>query len=344
MRNLTQTITRRRALARFLPALIALLAACGGNAPPELIIPTPAVTAEAGRTATPTATSVANPPTPTVAAPPATSTLPAPPTVAPPLPTPTTGPLPTATAVSTAPDGYQVAFVAANDVLNVRRQPGANAAVVGRLAPDATGIQITGEGQNLFGSNLWVPVESDAGEGWVNSRFLTETISREMFCSDPAVEELLDQFVEAVEEEDGKRILELVHPDRGLRVRVSWWNPEVLFRGQDIQTIFRAEKKYDWGVADGSGEPLSGSFSEIVMPHLERDLLEVGEWRCDEGQFGPTAGSTILPEGYEQVRFYSAHRPAPADVEMDWGTWLIGVEHWEGRYYVSYLVHYRWEI
>jgi hypothetical protein len=286
-----------------------------------------------------------------------TATFPPPPTIAPPLPTATAGALPSPTLAPSAtalpsptaapvagPVSYQVAFVGDNDVLNVRRQPHWQADVVGELAPDATGITVIGEGRPAQGTSLWLPVETAVGEGWVNSRFLTETVSREAFCGDPQVTALIDQFRRAVAEEDGKLLLEVVNPDRGLRVRLNWWNDEVFFSGPDTQTLFRAEKKYDWGMNEGSGEPIRGSFAEVVMPFLERDLLAAGEWRCDEGLFGPTAGMTILPEGYDQVHFYSAHRPAPAEQELDWGTWIIGVERWEGRYTISYLVHYRWEI
>jgi hypothetical protein len=340
-------------------ALLALLVACGGGEePPPLVIPTPVATAavptaEGGQpTAAPTV-----PATPTVAL---TATFPPPPTIAPPLPTtdggqPTAAPpaatttpattAPTATVSPVAgPVSYQVAFVADNDRLNVRRQPHWQADVVGELPPDATGITVIGEGRPAQGTSLWLPVETVVGEGWVNSRFLTETVSREAFCGDPQVTALIDQFRRAVAEEDGKLLLEVVNPDRGLRVRLNWWNDEVFFSGPDMQTLFDAQKKYDWGMNEGSGEPIRGSFAEVVMPFLERDLLAAGEWRCDEGLFGPTAGMTILPEGYDQVHFYSAHRPAPAEQELDWGTWIIGVERWEGQYTISYLVHYRWEI
>jgi hypothetical protein len=351
MKKIDHLFTGRRFLPSIVVILIGLLAACGsGEEPPALVLPTPVATTavptvDGGQ---PTAAPTALPPTPTVAA---TATFPPPPTIAPPvatptisaLPSPTIAPSPTAAPV-TGPVTYQVAFVADDDVLNVRRQPNWESAVVGELAPDASGILVIDEGQSAQGNFPWLPVETEVGQGWVNSRYLTESVSPEAFCGDAEVTALLERFRRAVEEEDGKALLELVHRERGLKVRLNWWNEEVRFDGPDLQTLFRAQKKYDWGINEGSGEPIRGSFREVVLPFLERDLLAASEWRCDEGLFGPTAGMTVLPEGYDQVRFYSAHRPAPAEQELDWGTWIIGVERWEGRYYVSYLVHYRWEI
>lgn len=364
MNNDKKISVYRGAWAGALLILTLLLAACGGDEPPVLVIPTPvngtAVVPTIAPTAAvdlPTIAATANAPTATPTEPQPSATLPPPPTVAPPLPTGTTGPQPTA-APTTAPptatpvatinpttgSAYRVAFVAADDVLNVRRRPDPDSAVVAQLLPGTTGIRVIDEGRTLRGGSLWLPVETAAGDGWVNSRFLTEDVSHEAFCADTAVTDLLSQLEEGITERDGRLMRELVHPDRGLRVRLNWWNPEVVFAGEDVQTIFRAQKRYDWGTEDGSGNPIRGSFSDVALPRLERDLVAATDWRCDEGVFGPTAGMTILPEGYETVRFYSAHRAAPADQEFDWGTWLVGIERWEGRYYVSYLVHYRWEI
>ena len=92
------------------------------------------------------------------------------------------------------------------------------------------------------------------------------------------------------------------------------------------------------------------SRSPVSYTHLDvykrqvKDLLGASQWACNELLYGPTAGLITLPEGYEAVHFYSAYRPAPATQEFDWGTWAVRVERWQGRYYVSYLVHYRYEI
>lgn len=352
--------------------LALLLAACRGGGAPDLVVPTAAMTASIP-TAEPTTaaelpTAVASiiPPTPTSVAPTptseATATLPAAPTVAPPLPT--TDPsqataTPSATAVPPSPtpepptvtpepaaeeSGYRVAFVADDDTLNVRNQPNTNADIVARLSPDAGGIEVIDDEGQTFRGSVWLPIETAEGEGWVNSRFLTESVSREAFCADPAVSELISQFERAVAEQDGRALRGLIHPDRGLRLRLNWWNEEVVVAWDDAQGLFRAQQRYDWGTEEGSGEAIRGSFRDVVLPRLERDLLGASEWGCDEGLFGGTAGLTVLPEGYDAVRYFSVHRPAPAEQEFDWGTWLIGVERWEGNYYLSYLVHYRWEI
>ena len=342
----------------------ALLSACGGDAPPDLVIPTVAATADPNLPPTavanvaPTALpSQTLPPPPTTVLATATATpTPLPPSATPLPPTPTLAPTivpptiapPTATPVppDAAAPVYRVAFVAANDTLNVRRRADADSPVVGQLPPNASGITVAGDGQSVRGNRPWLPVETAVGSGYVNSRFLTEAISREAFCADPAVNELLARLQTAVATEDAALLGELVHPTRGLRLRLNWWNEEIIVREDELENIFRDRDRdvVNWGTNEGSGEAIRGTFSDVMLPFLTKDLLGATQWACDELLYGPTAGLMTLPEGYEAVHFYSAHRPAPAAQEFDWGTWAVGVERWQGRMYVSYLVHYRYEI
>lgn len=326
------------------------LAACRAPGPP-LSVPTIAATAIIQASPTGADPGQVSP----------TATLPPAPTAV--LPTSTPAPVATSTSViaptptqvaptqvvatqvvAPPPVSHQVAFVAGNDTLNVRSGPGADYPAVAALPPDTGGILIAGDDQSLVSGSTWVPVETDAGEGWVNSRFLTETVGGDEFCGDPAVADLLAQLQTAIAAQDGARLQSLVHPERGLRLRINWWNEEIFLPGTNTRTLFSGRPSFDWGIADGSGLPIEGSFADVMLPLLQQDLLGATVWACDEIAHGPTAGAVVLPEGYEQLHFYSAHRTAPASQEFDWGTWVIGIDRWEGAYYLSYLIHYHYEI
>jgi hypothetical protein len=51
-----------------------------------------------------------------------------------------------------------------------------------------------------------------------------------------------------------------------------------------------------------------------------------------------------LPDGYQNVQYFSYFRPAGDEIGFDWGTWVVGIESWQSKIYLSYLVHYNWEI
>ncbi|MEJ2748743.1 MAG: SH3 domain-containing protein [Anaerolineae bacterium] len=309
------------------------LAACGaGRGEPTqlpLVIPTAIVTSE----------------TTAVQATPTTK-LPAPPTIQPtaeltnqPTPSPTAPPTASAPAAS---QQYQVAFVTADDTLNVRSGPGVANSIVGELAPHATGVQITGLGQVVAGST-WVPINASGLTGWVNSRYLAQSVPD--FCDEAAVTQLLGDLKTAVSNQDGDLLAQLVHPERGLRIHHSWWNPEVQLTQADVRHIFASNIQINWGTQAGSGNPIIGSFSQEILPLLQNDLLMADESACDEILHGGTAGIVRLPDGYEAVHYYSLYRPGTDEFAgMNWGTWVVGVEQWQGSWYVSYLVHFQWEI
>ena len=265
---------------------------------------------------------------------------------------PTATPLPpTATATQvregTSTEGeqtYEVAYVASDDPLNVRAEPDPEAEIVGTLPLQTEGIEVTGAGEQV-GDNLWLPIEAGELAGWVNSLYLTETIAADTFCESEEARALVEAFQEAVAVTDEEALAGLINPQRGLRVRVSWWNPEVWLSGQEVDNLLSSDTVYNWGVEDGSGNRIQGSFRDVILPMLERDLLPADEIACNEIVHGGTAGLVQLPEAYEGLNYYAFYRPpGPDQVEMDWGTWVVGVEQWQGEYEVAFLVHFAWEI
>ena len=274
----------------------------------------------------------------------------APPTV---LPTSTKATLPPATpapipsTIPTTPQppqpvvaaSYRIAYVAEDDVLNIRSGPGIDFDIIGSLPPRATGIRIT----SRQAEDSWVEIAWDNLEGWVNRYYLTEAVDPETFCNAAAAQDVVERFSAALEDRDGAAMGRLVHPQRGLLVRLNWWNNEVHFDQAEVSSLFTAADKRDWGFEDGSGLPLEGPFEEIVVPLLDTDFAGSPQVHCNQLVAGASAGLIQLPFEYEAVNYYTVHRPV-TDNELDWGSWVLGIEYWAGQPFLSYLVHYQWEI
>jgi hypothetical protein len=260
-------------------------------------------------------------------------------TVIPPSPLPpiTPSPLPQTPTGST---NYAVVFVQSNDVLNVRSGPGVSFDIIGSLPPDANSVKIIGTGQLVSGST-WVPVQQGTVSGWVNGRFLTEVVPSQTFCSDTAVTQILDQLKTAVANQDDALFAQLIHPERGLRVRLLWHEAETRL---DNQNLLSDPTSYSWGTAAGSGETIIGTPANILLPKLTADLLNATELGCNEILYGGTAGFVLLPDEYAPINFYTFYRPGTEEfAELNWGSWAVGIEKWQGLFYVSTLVHYEWE-
>lgn len=319
-----------------LSLLFLLAAACGsGERPtpaPTLALPTqpPALESVATETALPDPTAVST----------STATE-APTTAATNTPTPTAVPLTATPPASTSNQtSYAIIFVEPNDTLNVRSGPGVDFGIVGTLPPTATDVQITGSGQLIAGST-WVPIQRGGLAGWVNSRFLTQFVPSEGFCGDTAVLPLLDKLETAVATQDDTLFAQLIHPERGLRVHLLWYEAETWL---DNQNLLSDLVSYNWGAAAGSGELILGTPAQILLPRLQTDFLEAAEMACNEILHGGTAGFVVLPDTYASINYYAFYRPGTEEFAgLNWGTWVIGLELWQGQYYLSTLTHFQWE-
>lgn len=86
----------------------------------------------------------------------------------------TAGPLVAVPEAPPEPDAsYRVVGVAADDRLNVRRQPGVGGEIVATLAADERGLLVSGERMEVDGGVWWTVLLPDRTEGWVNARYLT---------------------------------------------------------------------------------------------------------------------------------------------------------------------------
>lgn len=66
------------------------------------------------------------------------------------------------------PARFAVTGVAADDALNIRAAPSASAPILGRLPPDATGVEVLA----LSPDGAWARIGLPEGEGWAARRFL----------------------------------------------------------------------------------------------------------------------------------------------------------------------------
>jgi hypothetical protein len=260
-------------------------------------------------------------------------------------PGPTATPMPSATpppsATFTPPivRSYRVAFVPDGEQLDVRAGAGTNHPLVGTIPPNVAAVQSSSPPEAD-----WVEITWQSLDGWTMRQFLTEEKGAQAFCSDAAARRIVDDFKVALQGRDGPLLARLVHPKRGLLVRLNWWNPEVRFSQPAVETVFNSDTSYDWGVEDGSGQSLVGSFKVVVQPLLEADFSGTPQVHCNNLVAGGSAGIIQLPFEYSAVNYYAIFRPPAADSEFDWGTWVLGIEYWSGKPYLSFLVHYEWEI
>jgi len=243
---------------------------------------------------------------------------------------------------------YAVIMVLPDNSLNVRAAPGLDGDVVETLPSNQLGLEPTGNRQTLE-QDEWVEIRRPGRDpGWVNGWFLTQQVPSETFCVDPRVDNLVSDFFAALGAGDTGVLAELVSPAHGLTIRYGWSSPEVHFSVDAVKGIISDSSTYDWGIQEGSGQPLQGTFARVVLPRLTDIPAAKSTRHCNTLETGVATGGTtakvIWPEEYTNLNYVAVYRAAPPGDEMNWRTWALGIEYVNGEPYVAFLVQYQWEI
>ena len=244
---------------------------------------------------------------------------------------------------------YAVIQLAETDLLNVRAEPGLFSHVLFTLPPQQRDLKPTGQEQ-VTDEGSWLEVEmSDGTTGWVSAQFLTEQVEPSIFCQDPQVNALIERLIASVKERDGEALAAMISPMHGLMFYHNVWNPPVSFTQlADLQKIYFNTTEYVWGIQEGSGLELKGSFKELVYPKLLDVLAQSHTIHCNVLEQGISAGGTsgivAWPVEYHNLNFVALYRAAPASQELNWRTWVVGIEYVNGVPFIAVLMQFYWEI
>jgi photosystem II stability/assembly factor-like uncharacterized protein len=234
---------------------------------------------------------------------------------------------------------YAVVNVSPNDVLNIRSGAGSSQPMVGSFPASTTNVMRTGPTASADGAT-WVEVQNPSGgTGWVNSSYLTEYVTHEAFCADGRVPALIEQLKGSVNQSNGGTLSALVSPVHGMDVQLWLHSPAVNFNTGSTAPLFTSADSYNWGVGPSS-IPDVGTFSQVIQPKLQEVFNSTNmETHCDDLT---NVFNHSQPWPYTNIRFYNLYKPAAGD-QLDFRTWLIGIEYINGQPYLHSLVSIVWE-
>lgn len=243
--------------------------------------------------------------------------------------------------VTQVEERYAVAFLAEGEILNVRSEAGVTHDVVATLPANARDLTILDRQQ--VDDVPWMQVELPDGlTGWVSGLYLAQQVSAPQVCNDPQVGSLLDGLVQAVRTQDGAAFARFVSPTHGLVIHHNVWNLGVSYSDpQVIALLFSSTVEYDWGYS-AEGDPLIGSFGELILPQLQDVLLQNHSRHCNTLEQGVASGQTddgtYWPYDYRSLNYVALYRPASAGDETAWRTWVVGLDYVAGQPYIAVLI------
>jgi len=162
------------------------------------------------------------------------------------------------------------------------------------------------------------------------------------FCDDPRNRELINSFSKAIASKDGPLLSSLVSPAIGMDVRYYRDGNVVNYDVEHAKFVFETTFQADWGPSYGSGESTIGSFQEIILPSLQQVFTPNASVVCNQVKVGGATYQPIWP--YPDLNYYSVHFPGTdQNGNLDWQTWVVGMDSVDGKPHLAALVHYVWE-
>ncbi len=160
-------------------------------------------------------------------------------------------------------------------------------------------------------------------------------------CNDPQVIALIDSFKTAILTSDGPLLSSLVSPSRGMDVAYFRNGTVITYQQDHAKFLFETTFSVDWGTEPGSGEMKSGSFHDVIVPELVSIFNQPYTLHCNELKHG---GATYEMIWEYEGEFYSVHFPGTQENgNLDWHTWVIGIEYVSGKPYIYALIQFFWE-
>ena len=160
-------------------------------------------------------------------------------------------------------------------------------------------------------------------------------------CNDPQVPAMIDSFKKAILTSDGSLLSSHVSPSRGMDVAYYRDGTVITYKPEHARFLFETTFQVDWGTEPGSGAMKRGSFHDVVLPELVSIFNQPYTLHCNELKHG---GATYEMVWEYESEFYSIYFPGTqANGNLDWHTWVMGVEYVSGKPYVYAMIQFFWE-
>jgi hypothetical protein len=159
-------------------------------------------------------------------------------------------------------------------------------------------------------------------------------------CTDPQVITLIDSLKNAMLNSDGALLKSLVSPD-GMEVRWVRYGSPITYSPDQAQFLFETSYEANWGAAPGSGEEKKGSFHDVIVPDLVKIFNTPYTLHCNEIKHGGASYDLRWPYSKDFYSVYDAGTEQNGN--LDWHTWLVGIEYSNGKPYIYALMQFYWE-
>lgn len=163
------------------------------------------------------------------------------------------------------------------------------------------------------------------------------------------IQNIADQILRMLKEKDMSKLSKLVHPENGVRFTPYSYvdvNKDVKISSTEFSGLMAEIKKRLWGAFDGTGDPITLTFSEYYKKFVyDVDFLEAPQIVFNQPiQRGNSLVN--MKEAYPDTLFIEYHFPGidPQYEGMDWRSLRLVFEEKDNKWYLVGIIHDQWTI
>lgn len=159
-------------------------------------------------------------------------------------------------------------------------------------------------------------------------------------CSDPQVTAMIDGLKRSMQTSDGTLLSSLVGP-QGMKVNYFHNGRTIVYSPYQAQFLFETTYQAPWGDDPASGAPKKGAFHQVIVPSLRALFNQPYTLHCNEVRVGPVNYPVKWPYNRD---FYAIHYAGTQqNGNLDWQTWVVGVDYVNGKPTIYALMNFFWE-
>jgi len=159
-------------------------------------------------------------------------------------------------------------------------------------------------------------------------------------CDDPQVVTLIDSLKKAMLNADGALLSSLVSPN-GMEVRWVRYGSPVTYTSAQAAFLFETTFEADWGAEPGSGQEKKGAFHDVIAPDMVKVFNQPYTLHCNEIRHGGASYDIRWPYAKDFYSIYDAGTQQNGN--LDWRTWVVGVEYVNDKPFIYALMQFFWE-
>jgi len=153
------------------------------------------------------------------------------------------------------------------------------------------------------------------------------------------------KVLESIKNLDLNALAKVVHPKKGLRFSpYSMVVPkeDKLFKADQINSLLKDSKKYEWGAYDDSAEPILLTFADYYKKFIyDRDYAKAPKVGYNKKiGYGNTLNNSFEMYPNSIIVEYNF----PGSEGMDWSSLKLAFEEYKGQWYLVGIIHDCWTI